>query len=145
MSASFIEKGLKFECQQCGYCCRNEPGYVFLTEEDMQALLKVTELSREEFISQYCKVADLGFEKRISIKEKPNNDCIFWKEGGCSVYEARPFQCRSYPFWPMIAESKGAWEEEKKYCPGLGKGTLHSKEEIERWLKERVCQTLISR
>ncbi|MBN2625920.1 MAG: YkgJ family cysteine cluster protein [Spirochaetales bacterium] len=145
MAYPFYGKGLKFECQQCGYCCRYEPGYVFLSEEDLQALLDHTGLDRKEFIATYCKTADLGIEKRISIKEKPNNDCIFWDEKGCSVYEARPFQCRSYPFWPMIVENRESWEGEKKYCPGLDKGKCHSRGEIEDWLEKRVNQTLISR
>ncbi len=144
MAEPFYEKGLCFECQQCSYCCRNEPGYVFLSEEDLEALLEKTGLGRAEFIREYCKVADLGIEKRISIKEKTNNDCIFWGEAGCTVYEARPFQCRSYPFWPMIVESRQYWEDEKKYCPGIGKGKVHSREEIERWLEKRINQTLIS-
>ncbi|MDC7221443.1 MAG: YkgJ family cysteine cluster protein [Spirochaetales bacterium] len=145
MSDPFYSKGLKFECQQCGYCCRNEPGYVFLSEEDLSALLKETGLDRDAFIKEYCKVADMGYEKRISIKEKPNNDCIFWDNGGCSVYKARPFQCRSYPFWAMVVENEQVWEEEKAYCPGIGKGKVHRKEEIEDWLKKRLNQTLISR
>ena len=144
MPEPFYSKGLCFECQQCSYCCRNEPGYVFLSEEDMSALLKKTGLGRAEFIQRYCKIADLGVEKRISIKEKPNNDCIFWEDSGCAVYEARPFQCRSYPFWPMIVENSKAWENEKKYCPGIDKGMSHTREEIEDWLAKRVNQTLIS-
>lgn len=138
------DKGLKFTCEQCSYCCRNEPGFVFLSENDMQALLEETKLSRQEFIDTYCKIADLGVEKRISIKEKPNNDCVFWEEKGCSVYKSRPLQCRSYPFWPMIVETKTTWEDEKKYCPGIGKGTTHSKELIEAWLEKRLHETLIS-
>jgi len=141
----FYSKGLHFECQKCGYCCRYEPGYVFLSEEELSHLMEKTGLNREEFVSAFCKIADFGIEKRLSLREKENNDCVFWNEQGCSVYEARPLQCRSYPFWPMIVENEKSWEEEKQYCPGLDKGRLHNREEIEEWLEKRVNQTLISR
>lgn len=144
MSHHFYKKGLKFECAQCSYCCRNEPGYVFLSEHDLERLLVATKLSREDFISTYCKIADFGIEKRLSIKEKSNNDCIFWDNGGCRVYESRPLQCRSYPFWPMILDSRETWEAEKKYCPGIGQGKTHSCQEIEQWLLKRLNESLIS-
>ena len=35
MGSCFYEKGLAFECQGCGYCCSSEPGYVFLSEKDI--------------------------------------------------------------------------------------------------------------
>jgi Fe-S-cluster containining protein len=144
MKRPFYSQGLRFSCTQCSYCCRNEPGYVFLSEKDLSALLIKTSMTKEEFIESYCKIADFGFEKKISIREKPNNDCIFWEDGGCQVYEARPLQCRSYPFWSMIIESKTAWENEKRFCPGLDQGQLHSRKEIEEWLKKRLEESLIS-
>jgi hypothetical protein len=33
-------------------------------------------------------------------------------------------QCRLYPFWPELVESRAAWKEEAKLCPGIGKGDL---------------------
>jgi hypothetical protein len=29
-----------------------------------------------------------------------------------------------YPFWPELVESRAAWKEEAKECPGIGKGEL---------------------
>jgi Fe-S-cluster containining protein len=70
----------------------------------------------------------------ISLKEKENYDCIFLTENGCSVYEGRPRQCRTYPFWSSVVESKSSWEREGMSCPGIGKGKIHGKEEIESYL-----------
>ena len=72
----------------------------------------------------------------ISLTEKENYDCIFW-DGGCTVYEHRPLQCRSYPFWGANLESKEAWRGLAAVCPGANRGKLHSLAEIERWLKAR--------
>lgn len=40
--------------------------------------------------------------------------CVFLEPDGkqCSIYEARPVQCRTYPFWPTIMESMQSWDSE---------------------------------
>jgi hypothetical protein len=35
-----------------------------------------------------------------------------WKSNQCRIYQARPIQCSTYPFWPNILESEAAWDEE---------------------------------
>ncbi len=138
MSENFLSDGLQFECTRCGYCCRHEPGFVFLSKKDLESLLEYFSISRQDFIEKYCRIVDVGFFKRLSLIEKPNNDCIFWQDGmGCSVYQARPFQCRSYPFWHAVVDSKESWEEEAGSCPGINQGKKHSEEEILNWLAQR--------
>jgi uncharacterized protein len=133
----FYEKGLRFSCTGCGYCCSKEPGYVFLTDEDLRGMLACTCMGREEFISAYCRLVDMGTFRLVSLKEKTNNDCIFFEDSRCSVYEFRPLQCRSYPFWNHVLESSETWAEEAQRCPGIGGAQLHSAEEIEHWLYRR--------
>jgi hypothetical protein len=101
-------------------------------------------LTQDEFLEKYCVKVDMGGYFRISLIEKPNYDCIFWRDGGCAVYEARPLQCRSYPFWEHQLESKEAWENVAKSCPGINKGALHSRQEIEEWLAKRKMEKLIT-
>jgi hypothetical protein len=36
-------------------------------------------------------------------------------------------------------ESKKTWEEEKMWCPGIGKGEIHTREEIDEEINKRVC------
>jgi len=68
---------------------------------------------------------------RISLIEKPNNDCIFWDSAvGCTVYEARPDQCRTWPFWPEHVETPEDWTRTGRTCPGTGRGRVYSVEEI---------------
>jgi Fe-S-cluster containining protein len=73
----------------------------------------------------------------LSLKEKQNYDCIFWEQGGCTVYLHRPIQCRSYPFWETFLVSEDQWESLEASCPGVGKGSLHGLEEIEEWVDLR--------
>jgi len=42
------------------------------------------------------------------------NGCVFLKDKKCSIYDARPQQCKNYPFWSHIDLKK-----EMEFCPGL--------------------------
>ncbi|OQY33701.1 MAG: hypothetical protein B6241_07290 [Spirochaetaceae bacterium 4572_59] len=133
--SNFYKKGLQFSCTQCGHCCRHDPGYVFLSEADVRQAFEFLSLPEEEFLKKYCRIVDVGFFKKVSLQEKSNYDCIFWQDGvGCAIYEARPLQCRSYPFWPAIMDSEESWVEEAKQCPGMNRGEVHSEKAIESWL-----------
>lgn len=122
----------RFECQRCLYCCSSESGYVFLSKEDVANLSAFLALGEEEFIDIYCRKVDYGLYYMISLKEKDNYDCIFLSKEGCKVYKARPHQCSTYPFWKGIADDPLSWNEESKSCPGIGKGRVYGKEEVQR-------------
>lgn len=145
----FYKDGLRFECIRCSRCCRGEPGFVFLSHRDLVQLCRHFEKPRNDFLDTYCRSVDVVGIKRVSLKEKPNYDCIFWEgdtdgHGGCSVYEARPTQCRSYPFWASNVGDRRDWEYTGLHCPGIGRGPIHSRREIDRWLRRREREPLLS-
>lgn len=121
--------GLKFECSQCGDCCTGAPGFVWVNNAEIEALAAEVGLSAEAFEDQY--VRRVGVRK--SLKEFPNGDCVFFdtEKRNCSVYGARPRQCRTWPFWDSNLGTPEDWEHTCEVCPGSGKGRLHSIEEIE--------------
>ena len=86
----FYDDGLCFECQRCLYCCSQEPGYVFLSEKDIENGSQVLGLSKEEFIAIYCRYVDYGNYSMVSLKEKDNYDCIFLTKNGCSLKMVAP-------------------------------------------------------
>ena len=131
----FYDKGLRFQCQMCRYCCSAEPGYVYLTKDDIDRAAKALSISFDEFIDKYCRLVSFGSYSLVSLQERPDYDCIFLTPSGCGIYEARPLQCRTYPFWKNVMESKESWENEAKSCPGIGKGRVVSAKEIEKRLK----------
>ncbi len=53
----------------------------------------------------------------------------------CSVYSARPAQCRSYPFWPSLLHSPESWQQEAGYCEGIGRGPVVPPESIAELLE----------
>ncbi|MCK5153231.1 MAG: YkgJ family cysteine cluster protein [Spirochaetales bacterium] len=143
MSEHFYENGLNFECTQCSKCCRYDPGYVFLSYNDLDRLILYFNLSNTEFIEKYCRKVDMGEHSRLSLIEKSNYDCIFWSNGGCKIYKSRPLQCRSYPFWKPFLVDKKSWDAEAESCTGMNQGELISKEKIEEWIQLRESEKYI--
>lgn len=126
----WYHQGLQFECTQCGNCCTGAPGYVWVNQEEIAAMaVLVNAPSIPEFEKQY--VRRVGVRK--SLREYDNGDCVFFdgKSRKCTVYSARPRQCRSWPFWDSNLRSPQAWAETCQVCPGSGQGQLHQIESIE--------------
>jgi Fe-S-cluster containining protein len=145
MKEPFYAGGLRFSCTRCSACCRYESGYVFLSEKDVKRLAAECQMDYTNFVEIYCRwVPAGGGRERLSLKEKSNFDCIFWKEG-CSVYTARPLQCRTFPFWRSIVDSPSSWAMAASGCPGMGKGGVVAREEIEARLEARKAEPVLSR
>ncbi len=127
-SAPWYEDGLAFECTRCGACCTGAPGYVWVDAEEIGALAAFRGETVDQFSRKY--VRQVG--ARLSLIEKPGGDCVFWdRKSGCTVYPARPVQCRTWPFWSENIETPEAWNEVTGVCPGSGRGRLFSVEEIQ--------------
>ena len=97
-----------------------------------------------DFLDRYCRWVKAGAEERLSLKEKSNYDCIFWDQF-CVVYRNRPLQCRAFPFWNSILRSLEAWDAEALNCPGINKGAMHERAEIEDFLARRALEKVIER
>lgn len=145
MNEPFYADGLHFSCQRCSGCCRHDPGVVRLSEQDLARLLAWSGLDRDGFISKYCRWVDRGDgTENLCLLEKKNYDCILWDQG-CTAYESRPFQCSSYPFWPSLLRDEDWWAANAADCPGVNKGTLHERKEIESFLERRKREPYIMR
>ena len=115
--------GFKFSfdalaCQNCeGRCCTGESGYIWLKPKEMENIAKLLDMKFDDFTIQYVK--KVGY--KYSLVEKRNGDsyeCIFFdsKLKRCTIYEARPKQCRTFPFWDCFKENI---DEVVKECPGI--------------------------
>lgn len=126
------DKGIRFECQGSGQCCvsRDEYGYVYMTKEDRLRMAKSLKMTTTSFTKQYCEKED-GIYHLIDGEE---GRCQFLEGNRCSVYHGRPTQCRTWPFWPEVMNAKTWKKEVADYCPGVGKGKLWAKKEIEEQL-----------
>lgn len=120
-------KGLRFECQRCGNCCRGEPGDVWVTTKEIGSISSYMKESPDGFARKYLRKVG----RRTSLLEFQNGDCIMYSNG-CRVYKARPKQCRTFPFWSSNLKGRNTWEELKEFCPGVDRGRLHTMHEIEQ-------------
>lgn len=136
MSERFWSKGLRFQCQGSGNCCvsRGGYGYVYLTLADRRLLAKQLGLNTASFTKAYCE-RHRGIWR---LKDGETKDCLFLKSSRCSVYGARPTQCRTWPFWPEVLNARTWNREVKAFCPGVGKGRDWTAEEIRTQLDEQV-------
>lgn len=126
----WYHEGLRFKCTQCGDCCTGAPGFVWVNQEEIAGLAAAIGMEDvDEFERLYVKRVGI----RKSLKEFPNGDCVFFdgELRKCSLYDARPRQCRTWPFWDSNLKSPEAWEETCQVCPGSGKGKLYSLDVIE--------------
>jgi len=105
-------------CDSCGgRCCTGESGYIKLTLAEAEAIAKLLGLSTGEFALKYLIKIGYGF----SLKEKEYDDgyaCVFFDESAknCGIYDVRPQQCRTFPFWDVFKQDE---KEVRKECPGI--------------------------
>ncbi|TWT29704.1 YkgJ family cysteine cluster protein [Blastopirellula retiformator] len=121
--------GLRFECSQCGDCCTGAPGYVWVNDEEIAQLAACVELSVDQFETAYVRKVGL----RKSLREYGGGECVFFdtQSRGCTVYTARPRQCKTWPFWDSNIRTEEDWKATCEMCPGSGKGPLYQLEEID--------------
>lgn len=134
MEENWYDKGVRFACTGCGKCCTGK-GSVFLNEAEIEQLASFLHLSKAAFMLKYVRRK----EGQLALVDAPSSDgCVFLKGKQCSVYEARPTQCRTFPFWPEHLRSRKHWESLKNCCEGIHEeATIVDKESIE---KEKLIQ-----
>lgn len=122
----WYSKGLCFKCQRCGKCCRGEPGYVWVTKEEIKEIAKYLGIPLNKFVRKNVRQV----ESRYSLVELANGDCVMY-DNGCKIYPVRPTQCVTFPFWPRNLQTPGTWEKVLQLCPGVSDGPLYSQKEIQ--------------
>jgi len=132
METPWYQGGLRFQCTQCGSCCTGAPGFVWISDEELDTLAEFQGEPREHVEKFYTR--QIG--ERRSLRERANGDCVFYdKAAGCTIYPVRPGQCRTWPFWDSNVRTPEDWEETCERCPGSGQGDLIPAEEITRRLQ----------
>jgi Fe-S-cluster containining protein len=128
----WYKDGLRFECQQCGECCRTH-GVVWVNSWEMAQMALYLELGYAEFRKTYIR--EIG--GRLSIGETEKGECLMLdpETGRCKIYPARPNQCSSYPFWSRFLASRSSWTRRHVKCPGMNRGRLWTYEEIQKRLR----------
>jgi uncharacterized protein len=131
--------GLSFQCTMCGNCCTGPEGYVLVSDAEAAALAKRFRLTVPEFLARYTRMTLKGPSLNERLTQLPDGtgyDCVFLDrekipgKAVCGVYEDRPAQCRTWPFWKSNLTSRHAWKRAKRTCPGMDKGRPYSVQQV---------------
>jgi len=115
-----MAQGLRFECQPgCTECCQQR-GFVYLTETDLARAAAFLGMTPAAFERRYV----YRTRKRLRLRVPRDSTCHFLLGDGCSIHPAKPTQCRIFPFWPELVESRREWNKAARYCPGMNQGPL---------------------
>ena len=112
----WYKDGLHFGCTQCGKCCTGSPGYTWVSLDEINIIADHLKIPINDFIRDYLRKVD---GKWALLEYTPSYDCIFLKDKRCSIYQVRPKQCRTFPWWPKNLESKKNWEKTATHCEGI--------------------------
>ncbi len=105
-------------CKTCGgKCCRGLGGYVWISMEELETMAATREMDVALFSKRYVRQV----KGRISLQERVINGehfCCFFDliNFQCTIYQSRPRQCRTYPFWNQFKKDPKKLVVE---CPGV--------------------------
>lgn len=113
----WYKKGLSFNCTQCGKCCTGLPGYIWVSEDEIEEIAKFLHLPISDIKRLYMK--KVGQRWSLVERKSQGHSCVFYHEQKCQVYAARPLQCRAYPFWQENLLSEESWKAAAVECEGI--------------------------
>ena len=115
----WYKEGLRFKCTECGKCCTGGPGYVWVTEDEMESTAKHLNLSPKDFKKKYTRQKNNRYALIEKKSLKNDYDCVFLKDKKCTIYPVRPKQCRTFPWWKENLQSEERWKLAGQSCEGI--------------------------
>lgn len=105
-------------CKTCGgKCCTGQSGYIWVKQDEIEKICKFLQIPQSSFLKLYLDKIGYKFSLR-EFKYKDGYACVFFdtKKKECEIYEVRPNQCRTFPFWDYF---KTNIKEAQEECPGI--------------------------
>lgn len=72
-------------CNGCFECCKR--GSIFILPEEGD------DPEKYKTVQSFDRIAQ---KERLMLDHKPNGDCIYLGEAGCTIYDDRPVLCRAF-------------------------------------------------
>jgi Fe-S-cluster containining protein len=119
------EEGFDFSfdpaaCEGCvGYCCTGESGYTWVSQQEISRIADYLGREIDALVSDYLvRIGKQYYIKEVKIEG--GFYCLFFdeKKRQCAIYDARPEQCRTFPFWEHFKDKP---DEAFRECPGVRK------------------------
>ena len=105
----------QIDCTACANCCR--VATIKVIERDVEKLARHLGIGKQQFVEEYTQ-EDEG-EGRVL--KRTSEGCVFLEGNLCSVYEARPHTCMTFPHLTHGAGSlvSRLWQmvDRACYCP----------------------------
>lgn len=109
-----MKNKIEFSCKKCGTCCG--VGFIYLKKGETEKIATYLGMAEKQFKKKYTEWF-LFLGRALKWSEK--GTCLFLKNKECSIYNARPAQCKTWPFWKRLSENNKDLERAKKYCKGI--------------------------
>jgi hypothetical protein len=109
----------RFACTGCGKCCTGGGSYVVeVSRAEQRRIQRHLGISWAWFRRHYL----FRFDEETESLKMPRGRCVFLGDDNrCRIYQVRPLQCRTYPWWPELMNRR-AWRLEARRCEGIGRG-----------------------
>jgi uncharacterized protein len=93
---------------------------VYLTDADLARIADFVGMTAGDFERRYV----YRTKHLLRLRVPRHSQCHFLRDGGCSIHAVKPVQCRIFPYWPELVDSKREWKKTAAWCPGIGRGEL---------------------
>ena len=106
---------------------------VYVNDAEVGALAALLDMTPAKLRRRYTLVDELGW-RQLRFRD---GACTFLDPATkrCTVYAARPVQCRTFPYWPELFGPRGWRPEAEALCEGLGHGPAVPSEEVARAMR----------
>ena len=90
-------------CGTCTSCCRWD-GEVLFAPQELDALADLLHMDVRDCAEKFFELSD--DRRNLRLRMGKGDPCPFLSEKGCTIYKARPDQCRNFPYVWVREEAK---------------------------------------
>ena len=104
---------MKFQCKHCGLCCSDVTAPVNLTLGDIQRITAFLQTGFDKLFRGQIAIIPFANPDKPLIYDLDiglNMPCRFRVNQTCSIYKARPLNCRLFPYWILSNPQKEGYK-----------------------------------
>ena len=94
-----------FKCMNCGKCCSAFYAQINITIGDLIRISGFLEKPISYILKNFVSINPFGDPNNpnnFSYELGINMPCLLRKNEKCSIYQARPLNCRLFPYWVLV-------------------------------------------
>ncbi|KAJ0409080.1 hypothetical protein P43SY_002214 [Pythium insidiosum] len=121
LSTAPADSQFQFRCTQCGKCCTGKGGRVRVNGREREEISALLGVSTHELTTRFLTRDEQSSADGHWLIRQTDDDsqCVFLRGKQCSIYQARPTQCRTFPWWPQNVISEYDWLLTARHCEGI--------------------------